>query len=88
MKTEQTLVDTRILRTLTWLPVLLVIGAVIVLIVNYIPAWIIIAVLEGIFVVAFTLITIAVNIYILRVRTCVQRKNQMPLNRNDEGDLG
>jgi hypothetical protein len=76
MKSEQALVDTRILRTLTWLPVLLVIGAVIVLIVNYIPAWIIIAVLEGIFVVAFTLITIAVNIsYFKSLHVCAKEKS-------------
>ena len=76
MKSEQTLEDTRILRTLTWLPVLLVIGAVIVLIVNYIPAWIIIAVLEGIFVVAFTLITIAVNIsYFESAYVCAKEKS-------------
>jgi len=76
MKSEQTLVDTRTLRTLTWLPVLMVIGAVIVLIVNYIPAWIIIAALEGIFVVAFTLITIAVNIsYFESAYVCAKKKS-------------
>ncbi|MCJ7533810.1 MAG: hypothetical protein MUO64_22645 [Anaerolineales bacterium] len=64
METEQVMMDTRVLKTLTWLPVILVLGAVVVLIVNYIPAWKIIAVLEGFFLLVFTLVTVGLNVYL------------------------
>lgn len=64
MKTEQALVDTHMLKALTWLPVILVFGAVIVLVVNYIPAWKIIAVLEGFFLAVFTLFSVGLNVYL------------------------
>jgi ATP/ADP translocase len=64
METDQVMMDTRVLKTLTWLPVILVLGAVVVLIVNYIPAWKIIAVLEGFFLLVFTLVTVGLNIYL------------------------
>jgi len=64
METEQVMMDIRVLKTLTWLPVILVLGAVVVLIVNYIPAWKIIAVLEGFFLLVFTLVTVGLNVYL------------------------
>jgi ATP/ADP translocase len=64
METDQVMMDTRVLKTLTWLPVILVLGAVVVLIVNYIPAWKIIAVLEGFFLLVFTLVTVGLNVYL------------------------
>jgi ATP/ADP translocase len=64
MKTEQALVDTHVMKTLTWIPVILVFGAVIVLVVNYIPAWKIIAVLEGFFLAVFTLFSVGLNVYL------------------------
>jgi ATP/ADP translocase len=64
MKTEQALVDTHVLKTLTWLPVILVLGAVVVLVANYIPAWKIIAIIEGFFLLVFTLVTVGLNIFL------------------------
>ena len=64
MKTEQVMMDTRVLKTLTWLPVMLVLGTVVVLVVNYIPAWQIMAVLEGFFVLTFTLVTVGLNVFV------------------------
>jgi ATP/ADP translocase len=64
METEQVMMDTRVLKTLTWLPVILVFGAVVVLVANYIPAWKIIAVLEEFFLLVFTLVTVGLNVYL------------------------
>ena len=64
METEQVMMDTRVLKTLTFLPVILVFGAVVVLVANYIPPWKIISVLEGFFLLVFTLVTVGLNVYL------------------------
>jgi len=65
METETSLLTPRTLRKLTWLPVLLVGGAVIVLVTHYVHTWLIIAVLESIFLVGLSLLTTGGIIYLL-----------------------